>query len=301
MAGFIKYDYESITARTIVIPELGRSLVISNLDASAISEGEITPEMVDQLLLEGTRNFLRVADTSVLTSSQWLRIGNEVSSIITSEDFRSEMRSVVAGSDPAKKAKFDSWLKTSNATMKLRTEELGNPVGFAEVMIRKVLLDPRGAFGRQPPGFLDYAGNPSLIQSVYADLSSKGIGDLELFRWQQMTYALGRSILPAMKSAYEELQGYEVALAGSKALKLLTLEQFIKGCRGAAFVVMGDAAVQASIGLNGDWHALAALVVKGGLVSLSFISVGQLAQVIEKGLFAKQMSIRKPRDSGQTK
>jgi hypothetical protein len=56
--------------------------------------------------------------------------------------------------------------------------------------------------------------------------------------------------------------------------------------------VLSATAIAAAAALPGSWLALAVLVAKGSAVTLGFITVGQVAQVIEGPLFAKHKSKR---------
>jgi hypothetical protein len=64
-----------------------------------------------------------------------------------------------------------------------------------------------------------------MLQSVYADLNTAGIADVDLIRWQQLTAAIDRAILPSTKWAFERVREYQIAVPSSPQIKLLTLEK----------------------------------------------------------------------------
>jgi hypothetical protein len=74
-------------------------------------------------------------------------------------------------------------------------------------------------------------------------------------------------------------------MPGSSPLEIITLEHFIKACRGAALVTLTATAYAAAPNIaGGSAEALAAVMTKGAGATLAFISIGQLAQAIEARL-----------------
>jgi hypothetical protein len=284
--------YASICSRTIIIPELAIPFTITALDTVPATPADIDPGAADELLRSEIPSLLNIPESSILTFTRWSEIHGEVNAILGNPRFESEMSRAYGGADEEAGKEFATWLTRSRAALDTRAREIGEPARFAELIARKILLDPRREdLERRPPVFA-YGGLPIVEHSVYADLSDRGISDIELLRWNQISGALGRPSLPSVTGAWENIQSYEIALPGSPSITSLSLQQFVSRCRGAAFVVLSATALAAATGLQGSWIALAVLVAKGSAVTLGFITVGQLAQVIEGPLFAKHKSKR---------
>jgi hypothetical protein len=273
-------EYPSIVARTIVIPELAVGLSVTCTEPSEDLNRARNTE-VDDLLAQEVQDYFGIPYVNVLTYSRWHQISKIVGSTINNPEFERQMLASYGASDTAERTKFQTWLNESRTVVADHQNALSSRESFSQLVIRKIILDPRAEIKGGGTPFLNYTGEPSVLQSVFADLNQDGVADLELLGWQQITGAIERSVLPITKHAFENLQEYEIGTPGSKPITRRTVRDFIGLCTGAAYFVMSGTAYAAAHQLGGSTSTLALLVAQGGVTSLAFIGVGQVAGLLE--------------------
>lgn len=284
--------YPSITSRTIVIPELDTSFYVNNVELSITSpelarlvhsETLSDQELMNNRLASLSQQIFNVSSVNVISFSRWKEINVTLSQIFDDPEFNKQILESYSGKHE-KAEKVSITLESNRKLLMQLQNSYPDAPTFAQGFTRSGLLNPyrqrRARFG------LDSA-NPSLMQSVYSDLSERGVSELELENWENTSRTLTSSVLPSAKAAFEALKTYEFPVASSPPTEKYTMAEFQGAVRAVAlttlrrstYLTVPGAIVSAATGLG--WTYALVCLLGGPITCLSLISVAQVAPLLE--------------------
>ena len=194
-------NYDTVNSRTILIPDLGlpfRAFSIKPENELWKALRALDPNLpgnsggteLDELLEAEASSVFGVPSSQVTSFARWTRITGAIEATFVSDHFTREMRATYGGTDPDSQKRLDSWIDHNRTALGQWKNQFATVSAFSETLIRKGTLDPLRTNPEIATRFLDYSGEPTLLQSVYGDLAERGVLDTELINWQRTTSVL---------------------------------------------------------------------------------------------------------------
>jgi hypothetical protein len=280
-------NWSTVQARSTYISELGSTLRCGTIEVPVGLRHPWTAPTSDfEKSLALATNFIAgVPGRHVMTFTRWQKIRETIASRFADPSFVRQVRSSVGGNDEAALLQFDQDLLAMRSTLDQVADRIPDVQTYAACILRNIILnsDPPHFKNLGPLlGLSAYANSPSIVQSIYSDLSQ--YDEITLRLWAIVTVAaFDEGILPSAKAAFEQLLTQEIPFSGTPKIKPLTTAQAIKWIRGCGLCVLSGAALGASHSFA-TGSIMAALSVSGGGVgaALLFFAFGSLLPQLEE-------------------
>lgn len=285
--------YPTISARTILIPELSVSLTVEATEVGdplvRLLKEDASADVVEESLGAVCQSMFGVPWSSVITFTRWMSLTRATRDIVDGDNFQAEMTSTYAGGDASEAAAVRRWLSEARSSLNDTLDRWPTAQTFAAGFIQNSILNARQSEVLARSSVLSYRGRPTLPQSILWDLRERGYAELEAIHWQRLLARLTAPCLPTSKVAFEAVSNYEFAFPGSPELKRLKLPDFIQLVRGAAIVPLATTAYETSALIHDRATTdLLVCVLSGAVTTLCFIGIGRCATAIEKFRFAHE-------------
>ena len=283
-------DLHTLNSRKILIPKLD---IILNFDTIELPDKGMFKrakgKSIYQQLETDCINVVGATVNTIFTFEKWLNMTKIINSIFQNKNFNEEIVSVYGGKSEELKDKFEVWINDNKAYLNDNITKITSDSIFMKVIMRSIILNPFAKLQDTSIRFLDYIGEPSVLQSIYWELKEEGFTELEIVNWNVLTKSINNSIIPTSKAVYEDILSYQIPFAGSDYLKFISIENFEKACRGAALVMLTASAYGArdAMGDPEKILTLALYLSEGAFGALVFISIGSLEKNIESYLGKK--------------
>lgn len=295
----MKNEYLSFQTRTVALPELASLFRVATISVPFFLN-DLLPESNDtsgnsqlEIGLSGyCQNIFSVPWPNVLSFTRWRDIAYELKTIIDSKDFINQISQVYGGNEESKLICEEIEIKRDKLSQLLNRFNTVN--AYYESLMRNGIINVNKSFVK--PSINDspfgYHGTSTIIQSVNWELLERGIKELEIIAWNQITSILTEPVIPTGKKIFDEIGEYEIPISGSPGIKGLSLKSFEQYVRGAAFMVLGAAATTAGSAFStGNWATVLACVIGGPFACIAFLSTIPIAKYIED----KILSTKRPR------
>lgn len=279
-------DYQTVSSREIVIPELAVTLHIHALELppsmSEAADGRHSSEL-DASLVEVCQEVFRVGPNEIISFSEWSRASSMV--LTTLDSFRT--------ANPG-----DLSLHSAQESVAATVKEFRGPGDYLERLITNGLLVPRQRVKNSDLLWLENASSHKRLgPELFANLATGGVSELGFNNWYRITQFTYSQEYPSAATARKEIPDFEVPVAGSKEIKAISIENFQKLCYGAAALVITPTAVSAASAIGHGEAPVLAAVLRGAVTALIFVSVGSLSRFLEEYLKSKSKLTQAPTTS----
>ncbi len=295
-------DYLTITSRSFIVPELGVTLRFESIEPPEeflpFLSGHARAEdgNVDDRLEEVCQQIFAVPGTNILSLSRWREMSSELSKF--TGEAQGLLRGMLKGEELAAGEK---WLRVMSVLTSLPQRDAYSFVG---TYLTNGVLNPMQSRRTSSDflGFSRYVDDPMALERLWSILPPS-LSELEVERWQSLSWTLAARPLRSAAAASETLNQYQLPLPGSPQVKLLTLEQFKKFCYGAATLLIGSSTYAA---ISHPESSVLACILGGAAPALVLVSTASVAEFLDNYLNgqaakAKRASRRSSSTSARTR
>src|SRR5208282_978653 len=267
--------YQTISSRSIVIPELGVTLHFHSIELPTVIKGAMelgSSEQVDGMLVQVCQEVFRLGPNEIISFSEWRRSSQQVLTALDSTGFDDRQASRSAQDGVAANVKM-----------------FGDPGRYLEGLLINGLVAPRQQRIVNPEieWFTRISSSSKLAPDFFTSLAVGSVSELGFANWYGINQLLYAQEYPSALVARREVPGFEIPVAGSKPIKAITIENFQKFCYGAAAMVMGETALSTAGAIGHGQPPVVAAVLGGAAAALVFASVGSLSRYLEEYLKSK--------------